>query len=109
MYEYCRENMVGGPSIVFHRYHEVGERKIREELYGSGANACGLVQGYDANALHAHCVAQPQPVDHIVYCEWVKQVGGVWGHIHGWSMSKQRWSHQNSTNSTKLGINKPTL
>ena len=29
LYEYCRKNMVGGPSIVFHRYHEVGETKIR--------------------------------------------------------------------------------
>ena len=29
LYEYCRKNMVGGPSIVFHRYHEVEETKIR--------------------------------------------------------------------------------
>ena len=29
LYEHCRKSMIGGPSIVFHRYHEVGETKIR--------------------------------------------------------------------------------
>ena len=58
----CMSNMVGGPSIVFHRYHEVGVTRFREDLYGSAAKNFGLVQGYDANALHAYCAAQPQPV-----------------------------------------------
>ena len=44
LYEHCQENMVGGPSIVFHRYHEAGVIRIREDLYGSAAKACGLVQ-----------------------------------------------------------------
>ena len=37
--------LVGGLSIVFQRYHEVGETRIREDLYGSRAKACGLEQG----------------------------------------------------------------
>ena len=55
---------------MFHRYHEVGETTIREDLYGSRAKSYGLVQGYDANALCAYCVAQPQPVDHPVCSEY---------------------------------------
>ena len=70
LYEHCRNCMVGGPSIVFHRKHEVGETRIREDLYRSAAKACGLVQGYDANALYASCVAQPQPADHPVCIEY---------------------------------------
>ena len=43
---------------------------IREDLDGLTAKACGLVQGYDASALVAYCVAQPQPVDHPVCSEY---------------------------------------
>ena len=93
LYEYCRKNMVGGPSIVFHRYHEVGETKIREDVYGSEAKSCGLVQGYDANALYAYCVAQPQPVDHPVCCEYKDGVldGSMTGGTSGWSVGAHSW------------------
>ena len=82
---------------MFHRYHEVGETRIREDLHGSRAKACGLEQGYDANTLYTFCVAQPQPVEHPVYSEYKDRVlidltlglGGGWsaGTHHGWSMS----------------------
>ena len=93
LYEYCCKNMVGGPSIVSHRYHKVGETKIREDLYGSRAKACGLVQGYDANALYAYCVAQPQPVDHPVCCEYKDRslVGSTMGGTSGWSVGAHSW------------------
>ena len=32
LYERCQENMVGGQSIVFNRYHEAGVIRIREDL-----------------------------------------------------------------------------
>ena len=82
------KNMVGGLSIVFHRYHEVGGTKIREDLYGSWAKACCLVQGYDAKALYAYCVAQPQAVDHPVCCEYKDGalVGSTTGGTSGWSV-----------------------
>ena len=73
------------------------ETRIREDLYGSWAKACGLVQGYDANALYTYCMAQPQPVEHPVYSEYIDRVlidlktgrTGGWsaGAHHGWSMS----------------------
>ena len=33
LHDLVRENMVGGPSIIFHRYHEVGITKIQECTY----------------------------------------------------------------------------
>ena len=70
LYEHCQKSMVGGPSIVFHRYHEGGETRIREDLYELAAKACGLGQRYDANALYAYCAAQPPPVDPPVCSEY---------------------------------------
>ena len=93
LYERCQENMVGGPSIVFHRYHEAGVIRIREDLYGSAAKACGLVQGYDAYTLYTFCVAQPWPVDHPVcgkYKDGVLSVS-ITGRTSGWSVGAHLW------------------
>ena len=78
---------------MFHRYHEAGVSKTREDWFGSDAKACGLVQGFDANALYAFCVTQPQPVGHLVVCNMLMVnlrlqidqpvVGGVYMSIPG--------------------------
>ena len=39
-----KRNIVGGPSIIFHRYHEANKTRIR------GDKLCKKVLGYDANA-----------------------------------------------------------
>ena len=44
--------MVGGPSLVFHRYHEKEVTKIRQSDYGETARLCRSILGYDANALY---------------------------------------------------------
>ena len=49
-----REQMVGGPSIIFHRYHERGVTEI------AGEKVRG-VEGYDANALYLWSLMQDQP------------------------------------------------
>ena len=41
-----KDNIVGGPAIIFHRYHEKDITKIR------GEETCRSIVGYDANALH---------------------------------------------------------
>ena len=46
-----RKNIVGGPAIVFHRYHEQNKTLIREQHYGSEAKLCKAIYGFDANAL----------------------------------------------------------
>ena len=55
LYKILRENIVGGPSIIFHRYQERGVTKIKgEHLYEK-------VIGYDANSLYLWCLAQKMP------------------------------------------------
>ena len=55
LYQKFRENLVGGPSIVFTRYHEAGKTRIR------GGKICKNIQGYDANALYLSALRQPMP------------------------------------------------
>ena len=55
LYHLFKKNMVGGPSIIFHRYHEAGKTKIRDkemEDQGKQAKTCPKIVGYDANALY---------------------------------------------------------
>jgi hypothetical protein len=46
-----KRNIVGGPSIIFHCYHEAGKTLIRPDKDGKG-KLCKKVLGYDANALY---------------------------------------------------------
>ena len=50
-----RENIVGCPSIIFHRYHEKDVTSIK------GKYLCKKVIGFDANSLYLHCLAQKMP------------------------------------------------
>ena len=56
-----KENIVGGPSIIFHRYHEAGKTYLREKKYGIEARQCESIIGYDANALYLWCLMQDMP------------------------------------------------
>ncbi len=56
LYYKMRQNIVGGPSVVFHRYHEKGSTFIR-----NGPKPCEEVVGYDANALYLWALMQPMP------------------------------------------------
>ena len=64
-----KNNIVGGPSIVYHRYHEKGKTTIdrvhynketKQWNYGSDGKAVQQVVGYDANALYLSCLEQDQ-------------------------------------------------
>ena len=54
-------HLVGGPSLVFHRYHEKGVTKIRQSDYGNASRLCQAVAGYDANALYLWAISQDMP------------------------------------------------
>ena len=56
LHELIKSNNVGGLSIIFHCYHESGQTKLREDIYGEDAKTCQLVVGYDANALYLWCI-----------------------------------------------------
>ena len=47
LYQLIKEQIVGGPSIIFHRYHEVNKTKIRELQYGEQAKTCKNIVGLD--------------------------------------------------------------
>ena len=54
-----KDSIVGGPSIIFNRYHEAGKTYIR-----NGNKQCKKIIGYDANALYLWAIAQEMPTGH---------------------------------------------
>ena len=55
LYYKFKENIVGGPSIIFHRYQEKKKTRIR------GGKSCKRIWGADANALYLWALSQPMP------------------------------------------------
>ena len=59
-YELLQTGMVGGPAIVFCRYHERGVTGIRSHVY-SESKTCKTILGYDANMLYPSTLMQDFP------------------------------------------------
>jgi len=59
-----KKNMVGGPSIVFHHYHEVGKTYIK-----NSKNIMKKGFGYDANALYPYCLSLDMPTGRCKHLE----------------------------------------
>ena len=57
LYYTFRQNIVGGPSIIFTRYHEKGETNIK----GIDNNKCQSIVGYDCNGLYSYTIRQNMP------------------------------------------------
>ena len=53
-----KENIVGGPGIIFNRYQESGKTFIRNKPN----KPCQKIIGYDANALYLWAIGQDFPV-----------------------------------------------
>ena len=70
-YEMLKGAVVGGPSLVFTRYHEAGKTRIRSHQYtiprdgevitGAHAKLCQNILGYDANALYLSTMLREMP------------------------------------------------
>ena len=71
-YEMLKEAVVGGPSLVFTRYHEAGKTRIRSHQYpvpknekkaraAGAAKLCQNILGYDANALYLSTMLREMP------------------------------------------------
>ncbi|KAJ8020607.1 hypothetical protein HOLleu_40243 [Holothuria leucospilota] len=56
LYYTFRSNLVGGPSIIFHRYQEKDKTTIRDT-----DNVCQKIVGFDANALYLWAIMQNMP------------------------------------------------
>ena len=63
LFEKIRENLVGGPSIVFTRRAVVDETFIRKP-----SNLCKSIVGIDVSQLYAHSMCQPEPTG--LYTRW---------------------------------------
>ena len=57
LYYTYRKNIVGGPSIIFSRYHEKGVSDIRKVQ----GNKCQSIVGYDCNGLYSYAIKQNMP------------------------------------------------
>ena len=55
LHHLVKDNIVGGPVIIFHRYHEKDITKIR------GEETCRAIVAYDANALYLWALMQDMP------------------------------------------------
>ena len=62
LHDLVKANIVGGPSIIFHRYHEKGVTTLRRNEYGEAARPCRAIVGYDANALYLWSLMQDMPM-----------------------------------------------
>ena len=57
LYYTVKQNIIGGPSIIFNRYHNAGETFIR----GNVDKKCQTIVGFDANALYLWSIGQNMP------------------------------------------------
>ena len=60
LYHSLRDQIVGGPSIIFNRYQEKGKTFIRNHQI-KNPKQCESVVGFDANALYLWSLTQPMP------------------------------------------------
>ena len=62
LHDLVKDTIIGGPSIIFHRYHEKGVTTLRQNVYGEAARPCRSIVGYDANALYLWSLMQDMPI-----------------------------------------------
>ena len=69
-YDMLKNAMVGGPSIVFKRYHEAGITQIRPHRF-TKTKTCQRIIGYDANALYPSTMLREMPCgkEKVVHCQ----------------------------------------
>ena len=59
IHDLVRKNLVGGPSIIFHRHHVSRETNIRERKFGKEeSKKCQHILGVDANSLYLKCMGE---------------------------------------------------
>ena len=61
-YDMLKNAMVGGPSIVFKRYHKEGVTQIRPHRF-TKTKKCQRIIGYDANALYPSTMTREMPCE----------------------------------------------
>ena len=80
LYQLFKNNSVGGPNIVFHRYHERDVTTNRPRDYEE-PKACKKIIGYDANALYLWNESVPERHSQYVMSGW---------RLNGWNGKPSR-------------------
>ena len=62
LHNLVKDNIIGCPSIISHRYHEKGDTTLRQNEYGEAARPCRSIVGYDAKALYLWSLMQDMPM-----------------------------------------------
>ena len=62
LHHLVKDHVVGGASLIFHRYHEKGVTTLLQNEYGEAARQCRSFVGYDANALYLWSLMQDIPM-----------------------------------------------
>ena len=77
-YSMLKEAVVGGPSLVFTRIHEVGKTRIRSHQIAE-PQLCKNILGYDANALYLSTMLREMPCgkERVVHYEGEYQTDGA--------------------------------
>ena len=57
IYQLFKDNIVGGPSIIYHRHQQVQKSFI----HNNPNKPCKSIVGYDANALYLHALSMDLP------------------------------------------------
>jgi hypothetical protein len=65
LFDLYKNNIVGGPNIVFHWYHEKDKTFIRPKEYDD-PKPCKSIIGFDANALYLWSIMQDMSTGHFV-------------------------------------------
>ena len=73
VHELVRSNLVGGPSIIFHRHHKSGCTRIREREYAVASKVCRHILGVDANSLYLKCMGEDHCTGYYVVRRRVNQ------------------------------------
>ncbi len=61
LYHILKSNCTGGPSIVYHRFHEAGKTEIK-----NSRKLCQKILGWDCNALYLYCISQIMPSGYMI-------------------------------------------
>lgn len=112
MYDLIKNGIVGGPSIIFHRYHEIDSTYIRKLKFGKKAKICKKILGMDANALYLWSMDQMMPTGMPIRRKEEDKFKNITEHnhsktAHGWLdfISKKRGIHiQQFTNGGEFKI-----
>lgn len=64
LYDMVRQNIIGGLSIIFMCYYEIGKLYICGNLY----KLCGKIIGFDVNVFYLYCLGKDMFVGVFVCC-----------------------------------------